>query len=170
MLKHYFLLLFSSLLLCLFSCSSIDSVIESNGIGQDPLIKMQRLESLVDQLSNELKSIKENVERLPKPYPIGMVTIIASNVIDDWFTINGAGFGEYTGWFICDGRNRTPNMTGRFIVGRDVFNRPSDYAEVGVTGGLAKVQLTEEEMPNHSTVSSFDLLYNYFNFFLSIFY
>ena len=52
------------------------------------------------------------------------------------------------GWYICDGTNGTPDLRGMFIVGYDP--RDSEYNQVGKTGGLKSVTLTENQMPNHS--------------------
>ena len=79
-----------------------------------------------------------------------MVTIIASTQVDDWFNLSGKGMSEYAGWYICDGRNGTPDLRGKFLVGRNVLNENSDYYQVGRTGGLEKVTLTEAQMPSHS--------------------
>ena len=55
-----------------------------------------------------------------------------------------------TGWFICDGRNGTPDLSGRFVVGRDVQDKNSDYHKTGAKGGATSVQLTESQIPRHS--------------------
>ena len=79
-----------------------------------------------------------------------MVTMIASDKAAQWFNEQGQGRSEYIGWYICDGRNGTPDLRGRFLVGRDVLSNSSDYKQIGNIGGLDNVQLTEEEMPSHS--------------------
>jgi len=55
-----------------------------------------------------------------------------------------------TGWFICDGRNGTPDLSGRFVVGRDVQDKNSEYHKTGAKGGAKSVQLTESQIPRHS--------------------
>ena len=50
------------------------------------------------------------------------------------------------GWVLCDGTNKTPNLSGRFVVGYQA-DAP-DYA-VGKTGGEAAHTLTLDEMPRH---------------------
>ena len=47
-------------------------------------------------------------------------------------------------WAVCDGKNNTPDLRDRFIVGAG-----SSYA-CGATGGEASVKLTEEQIPSHS--------------------
>jgi len=81
-------------------------------------------------------------------HPRGTIVMVTLNNIDQWFTESGTGTGEYTGWYICDGRNRTPDLRGRFLVGRD--SRNSDFIDVGKTGGTSYVQLDEKEMPSHT--------------------
>lgn len=48
------------------------------------------------------------------------------------------------GWALCNGTNTTPDLRDRFLVGAG-----SAY-EVGTTGGLKEVTLTEEQMPSHN--------------------
>jgi microcystin-dependent protein len=48
------------------------------------------------------------------------------------------------GWFICDGKNGTPNLVDRFIVGAGSHYKPGD------AGGQDSVQLTTDELPAHS--------------------
>jgi hypothetical protein len=48
------------------------------------------------------------------------------------------------GWAICDGKNGTPDLRNRFIVGAG-----SSYG-VGTTGGADTVTLTVEQMPKHT--------------------
>ena len=52
------------------------------------------------------------------------------------------------GYSLCDGTNGTPNLSGRFVVGYNPAD--GDYDEIGSTGGLATVTLTEAQMPRHS--------------------
>ncbi len=59
-------------------------------------------------------------------------------------------FASNTGWFICDGRNGTPDLSGRFVVGRDVQDKNSEYHKTGAKGGAKSVQLTESQIPRHS--------------------
>lgn len=48
------------------------------------------------------------------------------------------------GWFLCDGKNGTPDLRDRFIVGvGDEYNQ-------GDTGGKDSVTLSKENLPSHS--------------------
>ncbi|CAF1225211.1 unnamed protein product [Didymodactylos carnosus] len=126
-------------LLCLNSASVIEESStkkEETGVNVEAMLKEQRA------------SISSS--RLSTPYPRGMIVMIASLETDNWFTIQGNGIGEYTGWYICDGRNGTPDLRGRFLVGRDVFSSESDYSDVGKIGGTSRVQLSENQMPSHT--------------------
>jgi microcystin-dependent protein len=109
------------------------------------LITAENVENYLRQESRNIASLPSNT-RLPR----GTVLMIASTEMDDWFNINGKGLGEYAGWYICDGRNGTPDLRGRFVVGRDVLNSVSSYSSIGMKGGLDKVVLTAAQMPNHS--------------------
>jgi len=48
------------------------------------------------------------------------------------------------GWTLCDGTDGAPDLTNRFVVGA------GDEYSVDDTGGEKEVQLTEDEMPEHS--------------------
>lgn len=95
--------------------------------------------------------------------------------------VNGVGVGEYDGWALCDGRNNTPDLRGRFVVGstnssgngpyvNTERNRPdyivSDSVGRGIdsVGGLKEVVLTLDELPEHDhpgTVTSTDGAHNH---------
>jgi len=81
--------------------------------------------------------------------PRGTILMISSSEIDNWFNMLGAGLGEYQDWFICDGRNGTPDLRGRFVVGRDAFNSQSDYSANGKTGGTVNNVIDVENLPPH---------------------
>lgn len=83
-------------------------------------------------------------------YPRGSILAIGSTEVDYWFNMHGMGLGEYTGWYICDGRNGTPDLRGRVGVGRDATNLNSDYGQVGRTGGSNSVKLSPSQIPAHS--------------------
>ena len=69
------------------------------------------------------------------------VDIVPSGVIVMW---SGSVADIPRGWVLCDGKNKTPDLRDRFIVGAGL-----NYA-VKATGGEAKHALSEAEMPKHS--------------------
>jgi microcystin-dependent protein len=82
--------------------------------------------------------------------PRGTILMIGSSEIDNWFNMLGAGIGEYKGWFICDGRNGTPDLRGRFVVGRDSLNAESNFGHMGAKGGRTHVKLEVDDLPPHT--------------------
>jgi len=48
-----------------------------------------------------------------------------------------------SGWALCNGSNGTPDLRGRFIVGYNPSD--TDYNDIGKTGGLESVLLTDRE-------------------------
>ncbi|CAF1505043.1 unnamed protein product [Adineta steineri] len=102
------------------------------------------IETYLKQESIKIASSPANT-RLPR----GTVLMVASTEMDNWFNLNGKGLGEYAGWYICDGRNGTPDLRGRFVVGRDIFNYGSSYSSMGLTGGSENVVLSIDQMPSH---------------------
>lgn len=79
--------------------------------------------------SSQMKRIKP----LSEIMPVGMITMW-SGAIED----------IPQGWALCDGKNDTPDLRDRFIVGA------GNQYKVGDIGGLDHVVLTEKEMPSHS--------------------
>lgn len=69
------------------------------------------------------------------------VDMVPSGVIVMW---SGSASGIPRGWVLCNGKNGTPNLCDRFIVGAG-----SAYG-VGATGGEASHTLSLDEMPKHS--------------------
>jgi microcystin-dependent protein len=52
------------------------------------------------------------------------------------------------GWFLCNGANGTPDLSGRFIVGYAAAD--ADYSTIGNTGGNKTTTLTTTELPAHT--------------------
>jgi microcystin-dependent protein len=75
-------------------------------------------------------------------YPLGGQ--VPKGLIAEWAGIPST---IPSGWFLCDGLNGTPDLSGRFVVCLDedgtVFNN------VGEIGGENEVVLTTNQMPNH---------------------
>ena len=57
------------------------------------------------------------------------------------------------GWALCDGENGTPDLRGRFIVGKHT-DTDNEYVGIGTTGGVKKVTLTEKQLPKHKHTGS----------------
>ena len=81
-------------------------------------------------------------------FPIGTVLSLSSLNALEYFDNDGNGFGDYLGWYLCDGKNGRPNLKGRFLVGYD--ENKNEYNKIGKTGGLDNVRLKIEEMPEHN--------------------
>lgn len=91
---------------------------------------------------DNLQQLKETTLSLQKKVcPVGLISMWSGSVIPG-------------GWVLCDGRNDTPDLRNRFIVGA------GDNYNIGVTGGEDKHALTVEEMPRHKHSS--DGIYKYF--------
>ena len=50
------------------------------------------------------------------------------------------------GWALCDGNNGTPNLKGRFIIGKG----DSPYNTIGNKGGSERITLTNDQIPSHN--------------------
>jgi microcystin-dependent protein len=97
--------------------------------------------SLSETVSNESNIKKCLFEK-------GMMMIVDSNVLNNYFDIEGKGFNEYIGWHICNGLSNTPDLKGKFLVGLDKTRE--EYSSVGNAGGNDFVRLTVNQMPSHT--------------------
>jgi hypothetical protein len=66
-----------------------------------------------------------------------------------FFDENGKGFDEMTGWYLCDGRNGAPDLSGRVATGR---TRDLSHYRIGDHGGNDTVQLSLDQMPHHTHI------------------
>jgi microcystin-dependent protein len=82
----------------------------------------------------------------------GMIMIVDSNVLNNYFDIEGKGFNEYIGWHVCNGLSNTPDLKGKFVVGLDKNHQ--EYSNVGNAGGNDFVKLTVNQMPSHTHTDS----------------
>ena len=112
------------------------------------ILKSDTTENVSLYLARESDSIRNGLASTALPR--GTILMIGSREIDNWFNLLGAGLGEYRGWFLCDGQNGTPDLRGKFVVGRDVMNSQSNYATMGSQGGNEFTTLTQNQMPRHA--------------------
>jgi microcystin-dependent protein len=90
--------------------------------------------------SGEVKNVQDGVERYMVPK--GFIGMWSGEIRD-----------IPSGWALCDGKNGTPNLSGRFIVASgettDVRGEKRSFA-VGSSSGEFQHQLTIAEMPSHT--------------------
>ena len=75
----------------------------------------------------------------------GQTSLVPSGVIVMW---SGSVASIPSGWYLCDGTNGTPNLTGRFVVHADA-DAAGTY-NVGDTGGADSVTLDTTQIPSHT--------------------
>ena len=75
----------------------------------------------------------------------GQTSLVPSGVILLW---SGSVASIPSGWYLCDGTNGTPNLTGRFVVHADA-DAAGTY-NVGDTGGADSVTLDATQIPSHT--------------------
>ena len=71
---------------------------------------------------------------------------IPSGVIVMW---SGSIANIPSGWALCDGSNGTPDLQGRFVVGRDP-TIGSPFTSIGNIGGSQSASLTQTNIPAHT--------------------
>ena len=115
------------------------------GIGTNPDSGIEKL-----QVEGEIKST-------------GDITVSESGQFNGYGTIPlggiiiWAGSNVPDGWALCNGQTvngyQTPNLEGRFVVGKTVFDDIGDLSEGGTTpsdaGGQTNVHLQKENLPRH---------------------
>lgn len=91
--------------------------------------------------------------------PIGTIKMFypISGTLSDYFDSNGVGVtgSGWWGWNICDGRNGTPDLRGRFAVGKTDANpdlgnpnaNKTDFLVAGATGGSSQIDISN--LPPH---------------------
>jgi hypothetical protein len=82
-------------------------------------------------------------------YPNYLIAMLGSEDQLKFFDQNGKGFDEMTGWYLCDGRNGSPDLRGRVAVGTHPTLYDGNY-KIGHFGGNDQLQLTVDQMPSHS--------------------
>ena len=74
-------------------------------------IQISTQQNVEQYLQQEMNSIRSGTQCTACTLlPRGTILLIGSSEIDNWFNLNGVGLGEYAGWFLCDGRNGTPDI------------------------------------------------------------
>ncbi len=94
-----------------------------------------------------LNTVKHRAAKILTKYPNYSIIMLGSEDMLRYFDANGKGFDEMTGWYLCDGRNGSPDLRGRVANGRHP-DRP-DY-QIGMLGGADSVKLSEAQMPKHT--------------------
>ena len=89
-----------------------------------------------------LAIIEKSTGKLPQSI---IPTTFTKGMIMMWY---GASNNVPNGWAICDGKNGTPNLTDRFVVGAG-----ASYG-LGSIGGVNTVTLNTNQMPSHTHVIS----------------
>jgi hypothetical protein len=64
---------------------------------------------------------------------------VFTKTIIDWFDKDGIGYGDYLNFYIANGKNGTPDLRRKFLVGYDKEN--NDFKDFNTTGELNYVDL-----------------------------
>lgn len=120
------------------SATYINSLVETNPLGSDPLSDADghlRLikATLKATFPNITGPVTATQASLNSPFPTGGIIL--------W---SGSLASVPTGWLLCDGSGGTPDLRDRFVVGAG-----STYA-VGDTGGAATITLSVSNLPSHN--------------------
>lgn len=120
-----------------------------------PEIKFSDIEREVGEISNDIAGIIK--EKGVEQDIINIINMIEEKVTGEnvpsgsiiaWYpdprnNINDM-YGVPRGWVVCDGRNGTPDLRDRFILGS------TDSKDINETGGSETHTLTVDELPAHS--------------------
>ncbi len=116
---------------------------------------------LVDGNVTATKYIGEGV------VPTGGIIMWSGTVSGNFTGGLGVTGTEYEGWALCDGRNGTPDLRGRFVVGltngdgnnygyTNGDKNFSQYNTIGKNGGVDSIALTTAQMPTHTHTGNTD--------------
>jgi hypothetical protein len=123
-----------------------------------------RIKQIIEKAEfNDLFSLNtvKATTKIERKYPNYSIVMLGSEDQLKFFDSNGKGFDEYTGWYLCDGRNGAPDLRGRTTVGR--HPDLSEY-KLGSSGGNDQITLSEAQMPHH-THTGYIILFEKFLFF-----
>jgi microcystin-dependent protein len=105
---------------------------------------------------NKLKKITENYTECQYDIINNIISMFTNTQINPFFPSTGiiAWSGTIasipSGWVLCDGKNNTPNLSGRFILGYDATKYPLTLPGFNSnTGGTTSHVLTYDQMPGH---------------------
>ena len=117
---------------------------ESISATEDDLSFLENIPVKTDKkisMGNDVIADENDLYALKYYWPVG--TIVAyEGFLED--------IEKMEGWAVCDGKNGTPDLTGRFIRGTD------DYSNVGIVGGYDIRKIKPSQLPKHKHV--YDLL------------
>jgi microcystin-dependent protein len=99
--------------------------------------------------------------------PTGGIIMWSGTVTGNFTNGLGVAGTEYDGWALCDGRNGTPDLRGRFVVGltnSDLTNysypntekNAPEYLVIGNNGGKDSASLTIANLPPHNHTGTTD--------------
>jgi len=94
-----------------------------SGVNQIAWASLKRIENL--------QELKAKIENHQHTIPAGLISMWSGQDLPD-------------GWALCDGRNNTPDLRNKFIMGA------SDKSQIGRTGGEKEVKIATNQMPRHS--------------------
>ena len=155
-LKH--LVIFNFLLIlylyCLhFNNKKIEKLTNTDHIHEIDITKIQQV--IQERYEIDIEAIR-NLSSISKSLQVGGLIIPGNVSIKGNINVDGSmnylpkgsiiafnGPIAPKGWAICDGKNGTPDLRNRFILG-------SGKNIVGKTGGEENVKLTTKEMPSHN--------------------
>lgn len=117
-----------------------EGVAIKGGLQVDGDLRAKNISDSADLGSEGASSNKIATQKAIKTY---IDTRLPKGLISMW-----SGKDIPSGWALCNGKDNTPDLSGRFIVGFD--KDTNDYNEIGKTGGLEQVRLTSAQMPSHN--------------------
>lgn len=111
------------------------------------------ISNIENTLSTSLESIRQEIATFKTEVQTTLDTYIPKGMICAW---SGTIATIPTGWALCNGANGTPNLSGRFIMGADIWtNFPGNTGGAYETtptfsGSIGATTLTTAQIPSHS--------------------
>ena len=104
---------------------------------------MSGLNGINAEAISNIASLYNNKKIIADDLSVTTFNLLPKGVIVAW-----NGVSPPAGWALCDGKNGTPDLKGRFLMGFSAGHK--SYGKIGQIGGNETVKLSTTEIPAHS--------------------
>ncbi len=97
-----------------------------------------------------VKLMNSTMGRQDIPSPPGTIIMYVGEVTNELFDGDGTGKNKMQGWQICNGKNESPDLSGRFIVGAKFENPNTFQSNIEESGGENTISIDMSQIYPHS--------------------